>query len=65
MAGVQAEEVTGPRDVRAYGLRPGIGSADANGLVLDYADEVLRKVAWSGEFGVPDEWSANQEFSRN
>jgi hypothetical protein len=45
MAGVHAEEVNRPREVRAYGLRPGIGGADANGLVLDFADENLRKVA--------------------
>ena len=45
MAGVHAEEVNRPREVRAYGLSAGMGGADANGLVLDFADENLRKVA--------------------
>jgi hypothetical protein len=45
MAGVHAEEVNRPREVRAYGLSSGMGGADANGLVLDFADENLRNGA--------------------
>jgi hypothetical protein len=29
MAGIRAEEVNRPREVRAYGSTPGIGGADA------------------------------------
>jgi len=33
MAGIRAEEVSQPREVRAYGLTPGIGGADAIGWI--------------------------------
>jgi hypothetical protein len=33
MAGIRAEEVNRPRDVRAYGLTPGIGGAHAIGWI--------------------------------
>jgi hypothetical protein len=33
MAGIRAEEVNRPREVRAYGLTTGIGGADAIGWI--------------------------------
>ena len=33
MAGIRTEEVNRPREVRTYGLTPGIGGADAIGWI--------------------------------
>ncbi len=45
MAGIRAEEVNRPREVRAYGLTPGIGGAHA----IDWVSTLRTKISVKSE----------------